>query len=95
MFGLDRRIESVQFKTWQVLREEATTWGVSNSANRDPEANASSCRWGTTHFNMLPNIFVLTHGRCWRECSKASQYRTGERGFKCSLTRHRLSIYGH
>lgn len=33
-------------------RREATTWGVCSANRVDPEANASSCRWGTTHFKL-------------------------------------------
>jgi hypothetical protein len=39
---------------------EATTWGVC-SARKDPEANASSCRWrDDSLFEVFPNICVYS-----------------------------------
>jgi hypothetical protein len=65
-FDLDQRIESVQFKTWQVLKEG--TWklrhGGSVALEKTPKPTHHPAAGGTTHFLRCFQIFVFTHSRC-------------------------------
>lgn len=85
MVRLDQRIESVEIKTWQVLMDGSYDMGSSN-ARVDPEANASSCRRGTTYTKMLIDVFCVAHSHCWREVIRPFKHEMDRRGFKNALT---------
>jgi hypothetical protein len=66
MFELDQQIESVQFKTWQVLEEG--TWklrhGGSVALGKTPKPTHHPAAGRDDSLSRCFQIFVFTHGHC-------------------------------